>query len=180
MQEFNFAQFKSKLKKSIEKAFLQLKQKHNDICAFGLYSDESAMSISISYNTKNHLKEMWDKDPDEKVYYRWSPGEWFSESYVTDEFEELNKELYLSHLAEEKFSTEEEFLEFRENLFNAAVEVLLELKNEGLFDEFDEEFILLFSVSEYENIEKEIEWVKQLNPEKPAKQFEEWLIEDSQ
>lgn len=65
-------------------------------------------------------------------------------------------------------------------MFNTAVEVLLELKHQGLFDKFDEEFILLFSVSDYENIEKEIEWVKQLNAEKPAKQFEEWLIENSQ
>jgi len=64
-------------------------------------------------------------------------------------------------------------------LFDTAVKVLLELKNEDLFDEFDEQFILLFSVSEYENIDKEIEWVKQLNTEKPAKEFEEWLIEDS-
>lgn len=180
MQEFNFKQFKSKLKKSTKKAFLQLREKHKNICAFGLYSDESAMSISISYNIQSHLKEMWDDDPDEKAYYRWSPGEWFCESYVNDEFEELNRELYPRHLAGERFSTDEEFLKFREDLFNTAVEVLLELKNEELFDEFNEEFILLFSVSEYENMEKEIEWVKQLNSEESAKQFEEWLIEDSQ
>ena len=177
MKEFNFEQFKSKLKKSTEKVFLQLKEKHKDICAFGLYSDESAMSISISYNTKNHLQEIQDEDPDEKVYYRWSPGEWFRESYLTGEFEELSEQL--EPHTEERFSTEEEFLEFRRNLFDTAVEVLLELKNERLFKESDESFILLFSVSEYENIEKEIEWVKQLNAEKPAKEFEEWLIEDS-
>lgn len=177
MEKSDFEQFKSKLKQSTEKVFFQLKGKHKNICAFSLYSDESAMSISISYNTKNHLQEMQDEDPDEKIYYRWSPGEWFRESYVTDEFEELNEEL--EPRTEERFSTEKGFSEFRDKVFNTAVEVLSELKDEGLFNEFDEDFVLLFSVSEYENIEKEIEWVKQLNSEKSAKQFEEWLIEDS-
>lgn len=40
-----------------------------------------------------------------------SPGEWFRESYVTNEFEELSKELYPRHLdlAGEKPSTEDDF-----------------------------------------------------------------------
>jgi Domain of unknown function (DUF4303) len=177
MKEFNFEQFKFKLKQSTKKNFLQLKEENKDICAFGLYSDESAMSISISYNTAIHLNELQDEDPDEKTYYKWSPGEWICESDVIGDFEELNEELKPS--AEERFSNDDEFLEFRDSLFNTAVEVLSELKSEGVFDGNDDNFVLLFSASEYENIEKEIKWVKQLNFEKSAKQFEDWLIEDS-
>jgi hypothetical protein len=179
MKEFNFEQFRLKLKKETEKVFLQLKENHDDLCAFGLYSDESAMSISISYNTQTHLKKMWVDDPEEKEYYQWSPGEWLEESYVNAEFEKLNRELYPRNSDGESFATDEQFLRFREKLFTIAVEVLLELKNEGLFNEFGGNFILLFSVSEFENVEKEIEWVKQLNAEEMSKRFEEWIIEDS-
>lgn len=178
MRELNFQQFKSKLKKSTRKVFLQLTKEYNDICAFGLYSDESAMSIAVSFNTESYFKEMWESDPDEKESYRWFPGEWFCESYQdSKDFDKLNKQISPNSSLNESFPTTTEFLEFRDNLYNTAVEVLSELKDEGLFSEFTNEFILLFAVSEFENEEKQIEWVEKLNSEKLSNEFEEWLKE---
>lgn len=148
----------------------------NNIAGFALYSDASAMTISASCNTFKHLTEMQEEEEGYNIYFKWSVGEWKYETLNAKEFNNLT-----SLLREENQSNEGNqgrFIENRRTLFNTAVEVLEELKKEGLFDKMLDEFVLMFGVSDFSDVQLEISFAKRLNTEKQAAEFEQWLLSE--
>lgn len=170
---FNIEKFKSELKPLTKSTFQKCLEKvdANEICGFSLYSDNSAMTISVSLNTHGHLEEMKEDDPEYEAYFRWTPGEWKYEMINAKAFAELNEMLQKAHLDE----TDIAFLTHRNKVYNCAVEVLEELKQEGIFTKMEDDFVLMFAVSDFSEPELETNFVQRLNSEQLTNEFEVWL-----
>jgi len=176
MNKLNFSQFENDLYKITKEVFESFQEKKGteSICGFALYSDESASSISISLNTRDHLDELMLANPDDKQYYKWSPAEWKYEGLESNRMNELSRKLF--DVATE--IEESEFVKFRDQVFDCCVRVLMQMKGEKVFSSTDEEFVLMFSVSDYSDIASEIKWVNTLNDEDLSKEFEEWITNE--
>jgi len=171
--DFDIEKFKKNLKNKTKITFEKCLEKlsKDEICGFALYSDNSAMTISISLNTYSHLKALREEEPGYDQYFRWTPGEWKYEMINSNEFEELNDLLDKAHVD----VTEVQFLEYRNSVYNTAVEILEEMKNEGLFAGMKNDFILMFAVSDFSEPKLEIEYVSRLNNEQKNVEFREWI-----
>jgi hypothetical protein len=169
-------QFEEDLYKITKEIFtsFQAKKDSEIICGFALYSDGSASSIAASLNTRDHLDELVEENPDDKEYFRWSPAEWKYEGLESIKTNSLSKKLFE---ASGKISGEE-FYKFRNQIFDSSVRVLKRMKEEGVFSSTDEDFILLFSVSDFSNPASEIAWVNALNDEALSQEFEEWITNE--
>jgi Domain of unknown function (DUF4303) len=141
-----------------------------ELCGFSLYTDESAMSLSVSINTADYLKKAAKDDPDNRTSYQWSPPEWKEEGYQEILFDKLNDELYAYH---EKLSDmdDNEKTKFTRDFFAACVLVLKELKK-SVPKGINKDFVLVFDISDYDDTEALIVWAKKLNPPKKAKEYE--------
>ena len=80
---------------------------------------------------------------------------------------------------EDKFNEVEDnqglFVIHRKKIFSISVEVLEELKNENLFDNINNNFVLMFGISEFEDKDLEKEFVKKLNNDVNFLEFENWI-----
>jgi hypothetical protein len=174
MEKLNFNQFKLELKDITEKIFHEVIKKYgkDNICGFALYSDESAGSISASVNTCTHLKKKQLKYPDDQVMVKWTPAEWAYENVEYDYIKNLSKKLsdISSHFGEDGL-----FEEFKSKVFDSILDVLIDLKNEKLFDSMNEYFVLLFATSDYSHPEEAIRWAKMLNSTSLSKELENYL-----
>ncbi|MEN3751779.1 DUF4303 domain-containing protein [Mangrovibacter sp. SLW1] len=102
-----------------------LSEKPNEnFYAFSLYTDSSAMTVSLSANSEEKLKAILDVDSDKSEenqrYYRWATSEWAYEGYGADLFSEISKELRLS-------PEREHLSDFKKNLINSLTTVLKKL-----------------------------------------------------
>jgi hypothetical protein len=171
---FDYKNFKFLLKEKTEIAFNACVEKLSieNISGFALYSDNSAMTMSASCNTHENLKRLQNKYPGSDVYLKWTPGEWKYELVREKEFQNLCVLLRNEHFSEESsiFSTH------RNKIYSTAVEVLEELRAEGLFKTINEDFVLQFGVSDFSDHKLEIGFVKRLNSEALAKEFEDWIL----
>jgi len=176
--EFNIKKFKSELKSITKSTFQKCLKKVDttEICGFGLYSDNSAMTISVSLNTRDHLEEMRVDDPEYATYFRWTMGEWKYELINAEAYKELNEILQKTHFE----GTDVAFSAHRNKIYNCAVEVLAELKQEGIFTTMEEDFVLMFAVSDFSEPELETSFVKKLNNEELTNEFEVWLESESE
>ncbi|MCL6332083.1 DUF4303 domain-containing protein [Pectobacterium carotovorum subsp. carotovorum] len=109
-----------------------LSEKSNEnFYAFSLYTDSSAMTVSLSANSEEKLKTILDADSDKseenQTYYRWAISEWAYEGYESDLFSEISKELRLS-------SERESFSDFKNNLINSLTNALRRTNEEILKD----------------------------------------------
>ena len=142
-----------------------------------MYSDASALTISVSCNTYKHLKEMQSEEEGHDDYFKWSVGEWKYETINAKEFAGLTNLLQEENSAVE--GNQGKFIENRNRLFNTAVEVLEELRKEGLFDKMTREFVLMFGISDFSDVKLEISFAKRLNNEALANEFENWLLSEA-
>lgn len=152
-------------------AFTELVNEHgiDKLCGFALYSDASAMTVLPSVNTKACLTRKTALDPDEPQYYRWSTAEWEYEGVRASEFEKISARLRNIH----KELSDREFESHINSVYEICVKVLEELKHSGLFGSE----IAVFSVSDDEDDERDIAWIKRLNSRKDAREFESWINE---
>lgn len=167
-----------KLRKEIEDAsqecFTALREKYskNDICAYALYSDAGAMSISPAINTKEHLIDMCADDPDDSVYYKWSPAEWKHEFEGAEFFEDVSKTVQEES---KKMTTQEQFSEFRKNVYETCVESLESLIKNGFFSKDSNDCIVVFTLSDAEDSKNELEWIEKLNNKQNSHEFSSWV-----
>ncbi|MFP1760718.1 DUF4303 domain-containing protein [Lonsdalea quercina] len=95
--------------------------------AFCLYTDSSAMTVSMSANSEEKLKSILaaddDKSEENQSYYKWSTSEWAYEGYGADFFSELSKELRLE-------PERKEFSDFKKNLINSLTKSLKRVNEE--------------------------------------------------
>jgi hypothetical protein len=139
-----------------------------DVCAVALYSDASAMSIDMVANTTSHLEEMRASDPDDALYYKWSPGEWALEGFATSAFAKPGA-LLRKLAAIERSSSE--FERHRDRVFEVGVHVLEGLRKSRALDRR----IAVFAVSDYSAPDSEIDWIARLNSKHEAAEFERWI-----
>lgn len=171
---FDYDSFKIELKQKTKITFIGCTEKLDtkEISGFAIYSDTSAMTISISCNTYEHLKEMQQEEKGFDEYYKWTPGEWKYEMINAKEFKNLCILLSEAHFEVNSAA----FLTHRNKIYNIAVNLLEELRNENLFKEMSSDFVLLFGVSDFSEVKLEIEFNKKLNSEKLASEFEKWIL----
>lgn len=105
--------------KLIKKILSQKPDEH--FYAFCLYTDSSAMTVSMSANSEEKLQSILaaddDKSEENQSYYKWATSEWAYEGYGADFFSELSKEL---RLAPER----KEFFNFKENLIKSLTNAI--------------------------------------------------------
>jgi len=176
---FDIESFKKNLKEKTKITFLKSLEKLNidEISGFALYSDNDAIAISATVNTFEYLKEMQELEPGFDEYFRWTPGNWKYEMFNGEDFDLLAKELRKSIEIE---MSEAQFVEYRNSVWNASVEVLEELKEEGLFSKMKPDFVLTFAISDFDDSELEIEYVKRLNNEEQTNVFIKWIESETE
>lgn len=171
--KIDLEKFKIQLKEKTKETYLTCIEKVDlrNICGFALYSDTSAMSISVSLNLYDNLKELQEEEEGFDSYFKFTPGEWQYEMINAKEFIALTKMLQTAHFK----SDENEDINLRNKIYNCSVEVLEELKNEKLFIRTHKDFVLMFAVSDFSNHELENEWFIRLNDKEVAEEFSNWL-----
>ncbi|WP_323634530.1 DUF4303 domain-containing protein [Pectobacterium polaris] len=127
-----------------------LSEKPNEnFYAFSLYTDSSAMTVSLSANSEGKLKTILDADSDKsegnQTYYRWAISEWAYEGYGSDLFSEISKELRLS-------SERESFSDFKNNLINSLTNALRRT-NEEILKDGREGVIMFVSITDDDDAE---------------------------
>ena len=153
--KFDFTEFQIKLNEEILRIYLGL-NKIEKIDYFALYTDTGGMSLVAAANTQQYLNEKIKNDPDESCYYTWVPDEWkynYIESEVLDKLSNL-----LAHYVLEE--PKKNFDEYFQNLTKVCIESLKSLRAK---DVVYKDLILLFTVSDYDNPLKKLEWIKELN-----------------
>ncbi|MBU4609447.1 DUF4303 domain-containing protein [Achromobacter sp. GG226] len=158
------------IKQATRACFSALRTAHPEdtFCAFALYSDESAMTVCPSANTVSHLQQRHEEDPDDSLYYTWSPAEWQYEFWGHEHFDGVQAEIDAFHDAPH---SDDEFARFQAQLFEACVAALAQLRAEGFFDDH----LVVFSVSDWEDANKEIAWAARLNSPAKAEEFRQWI-----
>ncbi|GAA4267156.1 DUF4303 domain-containing protein [Frondihabitans peucedani] len=134
---------------------------------FALYSDESAMTLLCSANTPENLERLDEDDAEVADVVRWTPAEWDLEDIGSWFFDDINEALLESFRAEEP-------AEDRAVVFDAAVDALERLREEGEFQSHPE-VVVMFRLSDDEHDERDAEWMGRLNPADIVEAYEEWL-----
>jgi hypothetical protein len=121
------------------------------------------------------LEERRQDDPDDPIYYKWSPGEWALEGFATSAFAPAQA-LLRKLAATTKLAGASE--RHRDRVFDICVHVLSNLRKAGALGKH----IAVFSVSDYSDPEREIAWIAQLNGKKDTDEFKQWIesLEDDE
>lgn len=167
----NFDYLKN-IQAAAREALIRLKNNHpnDEICAFGLYSDDGSQTICVAANTKSFLQQQITKHPEDSLYYKWMTPEWSLENIERDLFDDIQK-----HLSDDlsKLESEYEFKKFQDQFFEACVQALENLKKDGFFSNM----IIMFMVMDYDNDENLSSWAHRLNGKKEAEEFDALLAE---
>lgn len=174
VKQINYNWFEEKLYKETEEILSLYKQRYNinDMSGFALYSDASAMSISVSINTHDFYQTKIKKYPGNDYSFKFSPGEWQFEMFNVEAMDELNS--FLQNTYFEVSKHEYEFVEHRKKIYEIAVIILDRLKIKNEFPTEDQ-FVLLLSMSDYTDRDLEIGYVRRLNSPTISDEFEYWI-----
>lgn len=182
--EFNFQKFKEEAIAAVKKAFLEIMKEYKDstVYAFSLTCDSAARSIGVVANTKELLEEQIE-DEEDRYYYKFCEKEWEIWDAADDEFQKLRNMLVeFQENNEDEISDWETciytkfFEEFREKIFDTCVQALIEIKNEGFFqNKCNEDVFINFMVPEYLDEEDSIEIFSKLNSGMIVKEYKEHI-----
>jgi hypothetical protein len=177
MGNIDYGLLKTNLKEIVNEIFSDYIKRNSikDICGFALYSDENAMSISISINTYKHHENNIKDGSENKLYYKFNTEEW-EEIIKNNELDKFNKHLQQISL---KFGNKQ-VNEHRNSLYKLSVEILDEFKTLQLFENMKNDFILLFSISDCELPEIVVEYNKKYNSKETTNEYEQWLKEENE
>ena len=169
----NFLELQLKIEKAARKAFEEIRARHADqrLCGYALYTDSDAITVCPAANSERNLNRMMADDPDDSVYYRWSPGEWDHEFEGAQHFEEI------SALLEKEVGNivrPQHHAEFKSQVHEACVLALENLRREGYFSNNSVDTVVVFGIGGGES-EKEKDWIARLNDPLMAAQFIEWV-----
>ncbi len=182
-QEFNFEKFKEEVILATKKAFLEIMDEYKDstVYAFSLTCDSAVRSIGVVANTKEALEKEIDNEED-RYYYKFCEQEWEIWDAADNEFQEIrNSLLEFQENNKDKISDSESiytefFDEFREKIFDICVQALIEIKDEGFFqDKCKENIIINFMIPEYLDEDYSIEVFSKLNSGIVVKEYKEHI-----
>lgn len=107
---------------------LLLENKDETFYAVSLYTDSSAMSVSLSASSEEKLKSILADEEEQSIecenYYRWAVSEWFYDGYNAGAFSKISKML------REDSSREINFAKFKSELIQTLSNVLVRIKRE--------------------------------------------------
>jgi hypothetical protein len=171
----DFQPFQQQLTLATKDAFLEVLAAHpaESFYSFALYSDEGAMTVCPAASTLAHLAA---QPPEDLPYAKFEPAEWaYENAGAAAQFDELSRQLR-THVLDEAL-TEEEFEQFRQQLYATCVAVLDELRQQQFFDQAaGREVFLLFSVSDSDPAAAELaQLAKQLNHNAYCDEYLAWL-----
>ncbi|WP_263265152.1 DUF4303 domain-containing protein [Pseudomonas sp. RIT-PI-S] len=138
----------------------------SDVCGFALYSDIDIESLAPAFNTKKHLQAMQIEDPDDSLYYKWSPAEWSHEFFGAEYFGDISREI---------ISLGENLKGDEYNAFKLSIpEICVRVLNKLRINHFSNA-IFIFSVTDFRDLETECAWIKSINNKHESTEFELWL-----
>ena len=172
---FDFQHFEQHLTQATRDAFLELLAAHRaeGFYSFALYSDEGALTVCPSANTLAYLAA---QPPEDLPYAKFEPAEWAYEMRGAKvQFNELSRQLR-THVLDEALQ-EDDFEQFRQQLYATCVAVLDALRQQQFFDQAaGREVFLLFSVSDSDTPAAELaQLVKRLNHNTYRDEYLAWL-----
>jgi len=143
-------QFIKDLKVSIAFHYQNINEK-TPLISFGIYSDSDASTLSLYYNTEDHLKACLDNrdDDTDEEYYIFFIEEWKTDiSYLLREkrLGRLNQLIGQYGYAQYEVGNEN----YKDEIFDLFASALVGLKSEGLFDQESEKFFLHIEASDSE------------------------------
>ena len=163
--------------KAAKAAFTELAERSRPetLCAFALYSDESAMTVCPAANTSSHLTTAQADNPEFMADYKFSPSEWrFDGEGAEEAFAAISRQLAYRPESNEA-GDEAAFDTFRSGVFEACANALKTLKAEGFFKmPASSPILLLFSVPDASITHREVALVKDLNDADIAREYERW------
>ncbi len=167
MKNFNHITFQNNLLTALTDIINNFKDE--DICGFSISTDEDVRSITASFNTKKHLLKCWKEDVNEdKEYYKWYPPEWKLEGINNDSLDQLSLELFnLKH-------SKKDFELNKKAICELLVDTLKKLRIKGLFNSYSDNFVLVFNITDSDNLEDDLRWLKELNDKKSYSEYENW------
>jgi len=141
-------------------------KKDENFYAFILYTDADCSTVLPSANSLEKHEEKIARegveDSNEMAGYKWSIGEWAYESWRSEAFESICRDLSEASLAACEGGA---FSEFRQEVHSAMINALLSLDKEGFFGPLRSQIVLFTSSSDYdESIEMENRSAQALNP----------------
>ena len=169
-----FEELRAKIELAASRAFSVVRKRYPSQ-AFGgyaLYSDPDAVTVAPSVNSVGHLQKMISGDPDDAVYYRWSPGEWDHEFEGAEFFKDISASL---RNEAQKIDSEGKREAFRASVYECCVAALESMKSKGFFSDMDDTGVLVFTISDAEDA-LESDWIARLNRPDLAKEFKDWIV----
>lgn len=167
--KYDFINFQDKLQKEVLSIYKKLSVAE-EIHSLALYTDTGAMTVCMSVNTTHFLAENIKDDPDDSCYYTWVPDAWKYDYIDSNTLDELS-----SSLSDYVLNNEFEFEVFVDTLISCCIDVLHYL--EKYDSSIEDKIIRLFTISDYDDSNEKLKWIKELNQDKIADEYEKCLSE---
>lgn len=171
-EKYTIDDYKQLLKQAVKNHYERIKEEYEDIYAYTLYTCDDATSIGPVCNRECDIEV--EKDDEDYIYYRYGADEYeIWEHY--DLFHEVSA--VMDKAIELTEDDDDQYEETVQRLFNEALEVMNELKEEGLFGKIDDNKYLAIWVSDScdEIMEKS---VKMLNTKKVYGEYASQFVEE--
>jgi hypothetical protein len=166
MANIDFAHLQVIVETAAKTAYRELTARANDLCAFALYSDPDAITIRPSANTSTYLKKVQEEDPDDVLYYKYSPAEWrFGSVGAEDQFAKISD--FLRGVLP---SRESDRIAFKEAVYEVCLRALEKIRTEE-----SKEILLMFSVPDSDvPVEVELARASRLNKDEVVNELKSW------
>nr|WP_026264107.1 DUF4303 domain-containing protein [Paenibacillus terrigena] len=169
----DFQLLQAKIKAAAMDAFERVRNQYpgQSFCGYALYSDADAITVCPAVNSTDNLNNMIAGDPEDAIYYRWSPGEWDHEFEGAEYFAEISSLLFNEVKGMKSVAR---VRQFKEKVYECCVAALDSLNEEGFFFDLNESGVLVFTVSDATNA-LECDWIARLNRNELALEFQNWI-----
>ena len=170
MENIDYDSLKLTLKGIVLKVFYDEIEKHGlkNIYGFALCSDLSKMSIAV--NTYKHFEDSIKNNSGNYLDYKYDVEKWY-ERVNNNDIENYNKTLH--SYCYNRRQPVEQAIQHLEKLNKLSIEVLNELKNEKVFNELNNDFILLIT----SNYGTTPEIFIRYNNKNNTDEYEKWMFD---
>ena len=148
---------------AVRNDFKELKKVIGDekIYAICLVTDSNAITVFLAINTYEKMGKKYHKyfkgqslNTKDEIFYKtvkWVPAEW---EYDDSDLEQSEIDLVSDYLAENGETIKDSrFREFEEKFYETMTEILLILRNEGVFGHKEDDITVFISISDDERAE---------------------------
>ncbi|PSU84434.1 hypothetical protein C0W35_22640 [Photobacterium kishitanii] len=158
--------FEKELYSTCENYLHDMNDKFNSICAFALCVDSDFTVISPAFDLIDNYQNNINNDPDDSIYYRWSPAEWSYEQYNSNSFDKFSK---LLNLFSSKYNNEEHY---KSDIVKIISSVFFKIRVNKLISD---KVILSFTITDSSEYDYEMLAIKSGNSDEDYHQFKTWI-----